>query len=59
MKRIVAAGRKHRKGLGFMAADADWAEQQELGFNMIATGTDHGILQAGVRSVLASVEDKR
>ncbi len=60
VKRIVAAGRKHKKGLGFMAADATWAKQyKELGFNMLATGTDHGILMAGVRSILASVEDKR
>jgi 2-keto-3-deoxy-L-rhamnonate aldolase RhmA len=58
VKRIVAAGRKHKKGLGFMAADTTWARQyKELGFNMLATGTDHGILMAGVRSILASVED--
>lgn len=56
--RIVAAGRKHRKALGFMAADAAWAQQyRKLGFNMIATGTDHGILMAGVRTILASIAD--
>jgi len=60
VKRIVAAGRKHKKGLGFMAADTTWAKQfNELGFNMLATGTDHGILMAGVHNILASVEDKR
>jgi 2-dehydro-3-deoxyglucarate aldolase/4-hydroxy-2-oxoheptanedioate aldolase len=59
VKRVVAAGRKHKKGLGFMAADIKWAQQyKKLGFNMLATGTDHGILMAGVRSILASVEDK-
>jgi 2-dehydro-3-deoxyglucarate aldolase/4-hydroxy-2-oxoheptanedioate aldolase len=59
VKRIVAAGRKHKKGLGFMAADTAWAKQfRELGFNMLATGTDHGILMDGVRSILSSVEDK-
>jgi 2-dehydro-3-deoxyglucarate aldolase/4-hydroxy-2-oxoheptanedioate aldolase len=59
VKRIVAAGRKHKKGLGFMAADTAWANQfRELGFNMLATGTDHGILMAGVRNILASVEDR-
>lgn len=58
VKRIVAAGRKHRKALGFMAADATWAKQyRKHGFNMIATGTDHGILMAGVRSILASIAD--
>jgi 2-keto-3-deoxy-L-rhamnonate aldolase RhmA len=42
-----------------MAADTAWANQfRELGFNMLATGTDHGILMAGVRNILASVEDR-
>jgi 2-dehydro-3-deoxyglucarate aldolase/4-hydroxy-2-oxoheptanedioate aldolase len=58
VRRIVAAGRKHKKALGFMAADAALARQyRKLGFNMIATGTDHGILMAGVRSILAAVAD--
>jgi 2-dehydro-3-deoxyglucarate aldolase/4-hydroxy-2-oxoheptanedioate aldolase len=58
VRRIVAAGRKHKKALGFMAADAALARQyRKLGFNMIATGTDHGILMAGVRGILAAVAD--
>lgn len=58
VKRIVAAGRKHKKALGVMAADAAWAKQyKRLGFNMVATGTDHGILMNGVRSILSSVVD--
>jgi 2-dehydro-3-deoxyglucarate aldolase/4-hydroxy-2-oxoheptanedioate aldolase len=56
VKRIVAAGRRHGKALGFMAADAAWARAyRKHGFNMIATGTDQGILMAGIRSVLQSV----
>ena len=59
VKRIVAAGRRHGKALGFMAADTAWARQyRKHGFNMIATGTDQGILMAGIRSVLQSVGDK-
>jgi 2-keto-3-deoxy-L-rhamnonate aldolase RhmA len=58
VERIVAAGRKHKKALGFMAADVTWARKyRKLGFNMIATGTDHGILMAGVRGILAPVAD--
>jgi len=58
VKRIVAAGRKHKKALGFMAADAAWAKQYKAyGFNVIATGTDHGILMAGVRNILSVVAD--
>lgn len=58
IERIVAAGRKHKKGLGFMAASADWAQQyRKLGFNMLAAGPDQALLEAGVRGVLASVAD--
>lgn len=58
VNRIVAAGRKHRKALGFMAADERWAKQyKKLGFNMIATGTDHGILMTGVKHILAAAQD--
>ena len=58
VKRIVAAGRRHKKALGFMAADAAWARQyRRYGFNMIATGTDHGILMAGVKGILSSIAE--
>lgn len=59
LDRIVAAGRKHKKALGFMAADADLVRQyKRRGFNMLAAGTDPGILAAGVRSILAGAEGK-
>ena len=58
--RIVAAGREHGKALGFMAADADLARQyRKLGFNMIASGTDQGLLMAGIRTILQSVAGER
>ena len=58
VERIVAAGRKNKKGLGFMAASADWARQyKNLGFNMLAAGPDQALLMAGVSGILASVED--
>lgn len=58
VKRVVAAGRKHKKGLGIMAADATWAKQyKKLGFNMIATGPDHTMLMAGVKGVLGAVAE--
>jgi 2-keto-3-deoxy-L-rhamnonate aldolase RhmA len=48
--RIVAAGRKHGKAAGYMAADADLGrEYLGHGFRMIATGTDHGMLQEAIR----------
>lgn len=58
IKRIVAAGRKHKKALGFMAADQTWAKTyKQYGFNMIATGTDQGILMNGIKSILSSITD--
>jgi len=58
VKRIVAAGRKHNKALGYLAADASLAKQyRKLGFNMITAGTDHGILMAGVRDILSPLAD--
>jgi len=51
---IVAAARRHGKGLGFMAADAQWARRyRDLGFNMIAAGLDQTLLQAAIRATLA------
>jgi 2-dehydro-3-deoxyglucarate aldolase/4-hydroxy-2-oxoheptanedioate aldolase len=58
VKRMTAAGRAHGKALGYMAADAYSAKAyRALGFNMIATGTDHGILMAGVRHILGGIAD--
>jgi 2-dehydro-3-deoxyglucarate aldolase/4-hydroxy-2-oxoheptanedioate aldolase len=58
LERVVAAGRKHKKGLGFLASDATWARQyKKLGFNMLATGPDHTMLMASVQSVLQSVKE--
>lgn len=54
--RIVAAGRKNGKGLGFMVTDAAWATScAAAGFNMLAAGTDMGLLAAGVEGILKSV----
>lgn len=56
IERVVAAGRKNGKGLGFMPTDQAWArEYSRLGFNMLAAGTDQGILMAGVKSILDSL----
>jgi 2-dehydro-3-deoxyglucarate aldolase/4-hydroxy-2-oxoheptanedioate aldolase len=58
VKRIATAGRAHGKALGYMAQDAALARQYKaLGFNMIATGTDHAILMSGVRHILSAVTD--
>ena len=57
---IVAAARRYGKGLGFMAADANWAQRyRKLGFNMIAAGLDSSLLQSAVRATLAPLRETR
>jgi len=57
--RIVAAAKSHGKALGFMASDANLARHYNaLGFNLIASGTDQGLLIAGVRGILQSLGAK-
>lgn len=57
---IVAAGRRHGKGLGFMANDAAAAQRyRALGFNMIAAGLDPGLLQSAIRATLAPLSAPR
>jgi 2-keto-3-deoxy-L-rhamnonate aldolase RhmA len=54
--RVVAAGRKFDKGLGFMPTDAAWARRyRDLGFNMMAAGTDIALLSAGMRAILEAI----
>lgn len=53
-------GRKRKKGLGFMAASADWARQyRKLGFNILAAGPHQALPEAVVRGILASVAEAR
>lgn len=59
IRHVVEAGRRHGKGLGFMAADKNWMQDyQDHGFNMLACGTDHGLLIAGAAAVMDSVRDR-
>ena len=41
-----------------MTADAAWARRyKRYGFNMLATGTEQGIMMNGVKTVLDAVTD--
>lgn len=54
---VVAAARKHGKGLGYMAGDRASAERwRGYGFNMIAAGTDPVALQAAYANILDAVK---
>lgn len=60
LARVVAAGRKYGKGLGFMPSDPTWAKDyQDHGFNMLACGTDHGLLMAGAANILDTVRGRK
>jgi len=60
LARVVAAGRRNGKGLGFMASDTSWAQDyQDHGFNMLACGTDHGLVISGAATILDSVRDRK
>ncbi len=57
VRAIVDTGRRHGKGLGFMAADAGWAKRyRDFGFNMIAAGLDSSLLQSAIRATLAPLK---
>ena len=59
VKRIVAAAARHGKAAGYMAADAALGrEYLGLGFRMIATGTDQGMLQAALKHNLDAWHSK-
>ena len=59
LEHIVDAGRRHGKGLGFMASDAASAHAYRThGFNMLACGTEQNLLIAGASAVFQSVADR-
>lgn len=57
LKHIVEVGRRHGKGLGFMAAGPQWArDYRELGFNMLAAGPEFGFVPRGINEIVAAAE---
>jgi 2-dehydro-3-deoxyglucarate aldolase/4-hydroxy-2-oxoheptanedioate aldolase len=57
IERIVAAGRKHKKALGYLASSQEAAlRHRRLGFNLLAAGTDQAILINGVKTILQQIE---
>jgi 2-dehydro-3-deoxyglucarate aldolase/4-hydroxy-2-oxoheptanedioate aldolase len=59
MRRVAEVSRRHGKAAGFMATDAAWVERaQEMGYTMIAGGTDTGLLQQGFSDLAARIGGK-
>lgn len=59
MRKVVAACRRHGKAAGFMATDAAWIiRAKEMGYTMIAGGTDNGLLQQAFAHQVAQIEGR-
>ncbi len=59
MRKVVAACRRHGKAAGFMATDAAWISRaKEMGYTMIAGGTDNGLLQQAFAQQVAQIEGR-
>jgi 2-keto-3-deoxy-L-rhamnonate aldolase RhmA len=57
MRRVAKVARAHGKAAGFMATDAAWvARVKEMGYTMIAGGTDTGLLEAGYKGLVGQIE---
>ena len=57
MRRVAEVGRRHGKAAGFMATDAAWIERvREMGYTMIAGGTDTGLLELALRRMVSQIE---
>jgi 2-keto-3-deoxy-L-rhamnonate aldolase RhmA len=60
MRSVVAACRRHGKAAGFMATDAAWIDRaREMGFTMIAGGTDTGLLELALRNMVVKIHEAR
>lgn len=56
MRQVAAVARRHGKAAGFMATDAAWvARAREMGYTMLAGGTDSGLMQAGYQALVGHI----
>lgn len=57
MRKVVEVCRRHGKVAGFMATDPAWVRRaQEMGYTMIAAGTDNGLLQQAFTSLVRQID---
>ncbi len=60
MRDVVRACRRHGKAAGFMATDPAWVQRaREMGYTMIAAGTDNGLLQQAFTQMVGHIDEKR
>lgn len=57
MRHVVQVARAHGKAAGFMATDAGWITRaRDMGYTMIAGGTDTGLLENAMRQMVAQIQ---
>jgi 2-dehydro-3-deoxyglucarate aldolase/4-hydroxy-2-oxoheptanedioate aldolase len=57
MRKVAQVARQRGKAAGFMATDAAWiARAREMGFTMIAGGTDTGLLELALKQMVGQIE---
>jgi 2-keto-3-deoxy-L-rhamnonate aldolase RhmA len=57
MRKVAQVARRHGKAAGFMATDAAWiARARDMGFTMIAGGTDTGLLELALKNLVGRIE---
>jgi len=60
MRKVVEVCRRHGKAAGFMATDKAWVERaREMGYTMIAGGTDNGLLQQAFTQLVGQIEGRQ
>ncbi len=57
MRKVAQVARAHGKAAAFMATDAAWiARVREMGYTMIAGGTDSGLLELAVKNLVGQIQ---
>ena len=60
MRKVAKVARAHGKAAGFMATDAAWiARAREMGYTMIAGGTDTGLLETALKGMVGQIQAGR
>jgi 2-keto-3-deoxy-L-rhamnonate aldolase RhmA len=56
MRKVAEVARRHGKAAGFMATDSAWiARARDMGFTMIAGGTDTGLLEQAFKGMVGQI----
>jgi 2-keto-3-deoxy-L-rhamnonate aldolase RhmA len=57
MRKVAQVAHQRGKAAGFMATDAAWiARSRDMGFTMIAGGTDTGLLELALKQMVGQIE---